>query len=104
MQLIKHNFYLKVLTPSQRKDINQAASVDGIDDEIILLRLTLRSMLAEEPKNMPEILHTTAMLAKLIKVRHSLSASYPKGLEEASAFMEQEYCLPLGISKLPKNP
>jgi hypothetical protein len=98
------NFYLRVLPESERKDLKAAAGVDGIDDEIVLLRVKIKAMLEHEPHNLDEILQTTAMLGKLIKLRYNLSGGHKNDAGAAFEIIKQEYLLPLGISTLPPNP
>ena len=45
-------FYTQALTEAERSDLPLALEVDGVDQEIAVLRLRLRSMLEERPDDL----------------------------------------------------
>ncbi len=45
----KHGFYSRVLDEAEKLDFELAAGVDGIDDEIALLRVKIKSITGERP-------------------------------------------------------
>ncbi len=45
----KHGFYAKVLDEAEEIDFELAAGVEGIDDEIALLRVKIKSLIAHVP-------------------------------------------------------
>jgi hypothetical protein len=94
----KHGFYAKVLDEAERLDFEQAAGVDGIDDEIALLRLKIKSVLEKDPENIRLIMAATNALASLVKTRYRISREQRKGLKEAIGNVLREVAVPLGIS------
>ena len=97
---MKQNFYLNALPKSEKKVIKLAAEVEGIDDEIVVLRLKIKTMLENEPLDLREMLLTTTTLGKLIKIRHSLSGFDHNDALAALDYMNKEYITPLGLSHL----
>jgi len=93
----KHGFYSKVLDEAERLDFELATGVEGIDDEIALLRVKIKSVLAHDPENINLIMQATNTLARLVKTRYNISKEDKKGLKEAIANVLRDVALPLGI-------
>ena len=47
----KHGFYSKVLDEAERLDFELATGVEGIDEEIALIRVKIKSLLERDPEN-----------------------------------------------------
>ncbi len=93
----KHGFYAKVLDEAERLDFELAAGVCGIDDEIALLRVKIKSILGKDPENIKLIMQATNTLAGLVKARYNISKEQRKGLKEAIGNVLRDVALPLGI-------
>ena len=93
----KHVFYSKVLDEAEQLDFELATSVEGIDDEIALLRVKIKSLLAHDPENIKLIMQATNTLARLVRTRYNISKEDKKGLKEAIANVLRDIALPLGI-------
>ena len=91
------DFYAKVLDEAEQLDFEMAAGVEGIDDEIALLRVKIKSILAHDPDNMKLIMQATNALERLIRTRYSIGKEQRKGLKEAIGNVLKEVALPLGI-------
>ena len=94
----KHGFYSRVLDEAEQLDFERATGVDGIDDEIALLRVKIKSLLKHDPENIKLIMQATNTLAKLIRTRYNISKEDKKGLKEAIGNVLRDVALPLGIS------
>ncbi len=93
----KHGFYSKVLDEAEQFDFEIATGVHGIDDEIALLRVKIKSVLVCDPENIKLIMLATNTLARLVKTRYNISKEDKKGLKEAIANVLRDIALPLGI-------
>ena len=93
----KHGFYSKVLDEAERLDFELATGVEGIDDEIALLRVKIKSLIAHDPDNIKLIMQATSTLSRLIKTKYNISKKDKKGLKEAIANVLRDVALPLGI-------
>ena len=93
----KHGFYSMVLDEVEKLDFELAAGVDGIDDEIALLRVKIKALLEHDPENIKLVMQATNALAGLVKTRYNISKEEKKGLKEAIGNVLKEVALPLGI-------
>ena len=66
-------FYEEVLNEAERLELERARELEGLDDEIALLRLRLRKALAEHPEDMQLMLKGVDMLVKAVSARYRLS-------------------------------
>lgn len=93
----KHGFYSRVLDEAEQLDFELASGVDGIDDEIALLRVKIKSILTREPENIKLIMQATNTLARLVRTRYNMSKDQKRGLREAIANVLRDVAIPLGI-------
>jgi hypothetical protein len=94
----KHGFYAKVLDEAEQLDFELASGVAGIDDEITLLRVKIKSLLEDEPENVRLIVQMTNALERLVRTRYSITKEQRKGLKEAIGNVLRDVALPLGIA------
>ena len=93
----KHGFYSKVLDEVEQLDFELATGVEGIDDEIALLRVKIKSILTHDSDNVRLIMQVTNALARLVRVKYNISKKDKKGLKEAIGNVLRDIALPLGI-------
>jgi len=93
----RHGFYSKVLDEADQLDFELASGVEGIDDEIALLRVKIKSILEKDPENVRLIMQVTNALARLVKTRYNITKEQKKGLKEAIGNVLRDVALPLGI-------
>ena len=93
----KHGFYSKVLDEAEQLDFELATGVEGIDDEIALLRVKIKSILENDPENIRLIVQATNTLAALVRTRYNIGTEQRKGLKEAIGNVLRDVALPLGI-------
>ena len=93
----KGGFYQKVLDEAERLDFELASGVNGIYDEIALLRVKIKSILGDDPKNIRLIVEATNALERLVRTKYKISKEQRKGLKEAIGNVLRDVALPLGI-------
>jgi hypothetical protein len=81
----------------EKLDFELATGVNGIDDEIALLRVKIKALLEHDPENIKMVMQATNTLAGLIKTRYNISKEEKKGLKEAIGNVLKEVAIPLGI-------
>ena len=93
----KQGFYSRVMDEAEQLDFEIASGVEGIDDEIALLRIKIKSILSRDPENIKLIMQVTNALARLLRTRYNITKDQKKGLKEAIANVIRDVALPLGI-------
>jgi hypothetical protein len=78
-------FYAEALSEAERADLPLAREIDGVDQEIALLRLRLRSLLAERPEDFTLMLRGVDLLTKAVSARYRLSKQAREDLSTALA-------------------
>ncbi len=91
------SFYARVVDEADRLDFALAADVNGIDDEIALLRVKIKSVIAHDPDNVKLIMQATNTLIRLIQTRYNIGKKDTNKLKEAIGNVLKEVALPLGI-------
>lgn len=76
-------FYVTAMTEAERLSLADAMGVDGIDQEIALLRLRLRSAVKERREDLPLMFKGIELLAKVIATRYGLGKTGRDEIQEA---------------------
>ena len=92
------DFYARVLDEAEQLDFESAVNVEGIDSEIALLRIKIKSLLERDPENIRLIMQAANTLARLVSTKYKVSKESRKGLKEAIANVLKDVALPLGIA------
>jgi len=93
----KHGFYSRVLDEAEQRDFELATEVEGLDDEIALLRVKIKSIVAHDPENLSLIMQATGALARLLRTRYNIGKKDRKGLMAAVGNVLKDIALPLGV-------
>ncbi|MBL7119106.1 MAG: hypothetical protein ISS53_00305 [Dehalococcoidia bacterium] len=97
----RHGFYSEALTEAERLELAEAASIEGLDDEIAVLRLKLRQFLEDHPERIDLQLKLANTLARLIRTRYNITSEQKNTLKEAIATVLKDVAAPLGIKFIP---
>lgn len=76
-------FYAQALSQAEQVELSQAREVDGLDEEIALLRLRLKEVLCRHPENMPLLLRAMELLVKAVSTKYRLSKDDKESLSNA---------------------
>ena len=98
----KHGFYSQALDESEKLQLEQARGIEGIDEEIAILRVKLREFIEKEPDRLDLHLEAANTIARLVRTRHSITKEQKKSLKEAITKVLTEIAVPLGIKALIK--
>jgi len=90
-------FYLEAMSDAERLSLAEAMQVDGVDQEIALLRLRLRSA-ARDPENLALMFKGIELLAKVVATRYGLGKTGREEIQEAlvSAFTDLKTAMSSG--------
>lgn len=94
----KHGFYSRALTEAEKLQIEEAAEIDGLDQEIALLRIKLRQLVQDSPDRIDLHLEAASTLARLVRTRYQISKEQKQSLKEAITKVLTEVAAPLGIA------
>lgn len=84
------SFYERALSASDRQLLADALDVDGIDEEVALLRLHVRRLLEERPEDAEALRAGIRLLVTALSARHRLTGREAQTLTEtATGLLEQ---------------
>ena len=66
-------FYAKALSEAERADLPVAFEIEGIEEELALLRVRLRQAIAERPDDLPLMFRGIELIARAVATRYRLS-------------------------------
>lgn len=76
------DLYAAALTEAERVMLSQARDVDGLDEEVALLRVKLATLLRDQPDNTTLLLRSIELLVKAVAARYRLSEKAKDDLYE----------------------
>ncbi len=76
------NFYAEALDQAERLELADAHEVEGLDEEIAVLRVRLKRALREHPEDMALIAKGVDMLVKAVAARYRLSPKARRDLAD----------------------
>ena len=97
----RRGFYSRALNEADELDFELAQGVEGIDDEIALLRVKIKSLVEHDPENIRLIMQATNALSRLVQTRYRISSDQKKSLTNAIGTVLRDLAVPLGIKYLP---
>jgi hypothetical protein len=95
----KPHFYDKIFSEAEQVDFSDAAGIEGIDEEIALLRLEIKKAISGgDERNLLLLVKAASALEKLIRTRYQITAEQRKGLKEAIGVVIRDVLVPLGVN------
>ena len=76
------NFYRQSLDRAERLDLEQAQEIEGLDDEIALMRVRLKRAVEEHPEDIQLLVKGLDILVRAVGARYRLSPKSRKDLAE----------------------
>ena len=93
-----HGFYSRALTEAEQVELDEASCVEGLDQEIALLRVKLRELAENKPGRIDLHLEAANTIARLVRTRYQITSEQKRSLKDAIAKVLTEVAVPLGIS------
>ena len=90
-------FYGRALDEAEKLELEEASHVEGIDEEIALLRVKLRELLGEQPERIDLHFEAANIIARLVRTRYQITKEQKKSLKEAIQKVLTEVAVPLGV-------
>ena len=69
----KTNFYERAVSEAESEYLKRAANMDGLDDEIAVLRAKILTALEDRPDDLPLLLKGVGTLSSTLAARHRLA-------------------------------
>ena len=82
---LARGFYGDALDDAERVALDAAGDINGLDEEIALLRTKLRRALEERPQDLKLMLKGIELLVKAVSARYRLSKEAKQDLSESIA-------------------
>ena len=98
----KHGFYSKALDKAESLQLEEAQGVDGLDEEIAVLRIKLRDLIENHPENIELALEAANTIARLVRTRYNITRDQKKSLKDAITNVLTEIAIPIGVKALIK--
>jgi hypothetical protein len=89
-----------VLDEAEKLALKEASDIEGLDEEIAVLRLKLRQLLEKEPEKFELHLKVASTIARLVGIRYDINKEQKKSLREAISRVLTEIAIPLGVNIL----
>ncbi|MBN2463134.1 MAG: hypothetical protein JXB43_05990 [Dehalococcoidia bacterium] len=96
----KPGFYSRALDEAEKMELEEARGIEGIDEEIAILRVKLRELMVAKPESFGLHLKVATAIARLVTTRYSITREQKKSLREAVTRVLTEIAVPLGIKSL----
>ncbi len=80
---VRRSFYEAALSEAERGDLAEARDIEGLQDEIAILRLKLRDALAAHPEDLLLVERGVRLLIQSLLAEHRLSAKEASGVTDA---------------------
>ena len=78
-------FYEKALSEAERLDLPEARQMEGLDEEIAVMRVRLKRALEEQPQDAQLIAKGLNLLVKAVAAKYRLSPKARKDLSDSIA-------------------
>ena len=93
----QQGFYGRALDEAEKLELEEASHIEGIDEEIALLRVKLRELLEQQPQRIDLHFEAANIIARLVKTRYQITREQKKTLKEAIQKVLTEIAVPVGV-------
>ena len=93
----KHGFYSQALADAARLHLEEAANIEGVDEEIAVLRLKLRDLVQNHPDSVDLQIKLANAIGRMVRTRYQLGKDEKRPVRDAIANVLKEVAAPLGI-------
>ena len=90
-------FYARALSAADRAAVEDALEVEGLDEEIAVLRVQIRRLLEDDPADAPVLQSGMRLLVQALVAQQRLSGRQAEGLGDAAARLVEEFGAVLGV-------
>ncbi len=91
------SYYSSALDKAERVELTHAAAVEGINDEISLLRFQIKQQAKIHPVDTEQLIRCFNSLCRLLITRYTIEGKGKKDFKQAITNVLRDIALPLGI-------
>jgi hypothetical protein len=91
-----HGFYSKNLDEMEQLDYQHAIEVEGLDAEIAMMRVKIKSVMEKDPENLKLINQAMNILTRLVIAKYNISKDDKPGIEETIGNVFKEVAVSWG--------
>jgi hypothetical protein len=91
-----HGFYSKILDEMEQLDYQHAVEVEGLDAEIAMMRVKIKSVMEKDPENLKLINQAMNILTRLVIAKYNISKDDKPGIEETIGNVFKEVAVSWG--------
>jgi len=96
---LKHGYYSKMFKKAELIDFSSAGGMEGIDEEIALLRHEIKKAVSGgDERNLLLLIKASTALEKLMRTRYQITSSQHKSLKETLMNIAKDYLVPFGVN------
>ena len=85
------SFYARALTAADRAALDDARDIDGLDDEVALLRVQIRRLIEDDEPDPRVLQGAMRLLVQALVAQQRLSGRQAEGLGDAAARLLEEF-------------
>ena len=90
-------FYQRALDEAEKLELEEAFQLEGLDEEIALLRLKLKELVEKQPDRIDLHFEAANIISRLVKTRYQITKEEKRSLKEAISKVLTEVAAPLGV-------
>ncbi len=95
-------YYRRILDALEKLDLDLAANTEGLDSEIAIVRIKIRSLLRNDA-DFQTAAQALTVLARLLALRNNLSEKSGTKIQDAVMNILKDIAVPLGVVSLSKK-
>lgn len=96
----KSGFYSRALDEAEKLAVEEACGIEGLDEEIAVLRVRLRQLIQQHPEKFELQLKVAAAITRMVGMRYNIGREQKKSLREAITRVITDIAVPLGVKIL----
>ena len=100
---LKHGFYSRALNKSEQLDLTRAAGIDGVTEEIALMRVQIKQAVSTgDIAKLVPLSKAALALEKLIRTNYKIFVARQLGIKDAMENVFTNILAPLGMDAVKK--
>ena len=94
----KHGFYSRVLDEKEQREYERAIEIEGLDEEIAMLRVKIMSVLEKDPDNVRLITQAINSLVRMVVLKSRMESGDEKDIAATVKNIIKHLAIPAGIT------